>query len=1601
MISTAAVLKSRLIDELAQRVRTKLGDRAAASGEYFLRQFYDPVSPDDMLNSSQDDLLGAALSLWSYTRSRNPDELKIRVYNPRLEEHGWQSRHTVIEIVNRDMPFLVDSVTNELVRRQLNVHLIIHPVVNVMRNSEGCLELVQQSETNDSQAESWMHLEIDQVADAGALDGIHQGLTDVLGDVRAAVEDWKPMRQRLRDIRQGIDARSLPCPAEEVEETRAFLEWVDDNFFTYLGYRDYKLVREGDRDYVVPVPDSGLGVLRKILPAAIKRSKTPLSPEVSQYAHEPNLLLVSKAQSKATVHRGVHMDYIGIKCFGKKREVTGEHRFLGLFTSSAYNQSVRRIPLLREKARRTVLRSGLSPTSHDGKALVHILETFPRDELFQIDEEELFHTAMGILQLQERQRLALFVRKDHFENFISAQVYVPKDRYDTSLRKRIQEILERSFNGTIRATHSHLDDSPLARWHFVVKTRPGDLPDYNVKQIEAHLAEIARSWPERLREVLVRQHREQKGIELLRLYQEAFNTAYQESFSIDVVLQDIDYLERLRTTEQLGLNLYRPVEMGSHQVKFKIYHAGDIPLSKILPILEDMGLNVITEIPYRVRPEGGDEALYIRDFGLESGDGAEIEMAQVRSSFQQTFGRVWRNEAESDQLNALVVRAGLSADEVVMLRACTKYLLQAGVTFSQEYMSETLLNNPGLTRLLVSLFRTSFDPDADEGRNQRVEEIRSRIRQELEKVRSLDQYRILWRYKNLIRSTLRTNYFQLDEQGNPKSCLSLKLDSRKILDLPEPRPLFEIFVHSPHFEAVHLRGGKVARGGIRWSDRREDFRTEILGLIKAQMVKNAVIVPVGAKGGFVVKNPAPDREARKKQGVQCYKTMIRGLLDLTDNLKDGQVVPPPRVVRRDDDDPYLVVAADKGTATFSDIANQVSQEYSFWMGDAFASGGSAGYDHKKMGITARGAFVSVQRHFREMAIDILKQDITVIGVGDMSGDVFGNGLLQSKHFKLLGAFNHLHIFVDPDPDPAASFRERRRLFEDPSLLWTDYDPDLISPGGGVFDRTSRSIDISPEMKAALDIQADQLTPSELIQAMLRAQVDLIWFGGIGTFVKSSRERHFEADDKANDSVRVDASELRCKVIGEGANLGLTQRGRIEYALGGGRLNTDAIDNSGGVDASDHEVNIKLLLGHVIANGDMTIKQRDTLMSKMTDEVGDLVLRDNYLQTEAISVAEFHAFHRLDRQRQLIDYLEKKDKLDRELEFLPDDEELDRREASRKCLTRPEIAILLAYSKIDLNSELLQSDLPDDPRLAEDLALYFPTPLRKKYRKDIEQHRLRREIIATYATNSMVNRVGPSFVVYMKQSTGMSVSDIARAYLITRDAFGLRSIWEAIEKLDYKVPSQLQIKLYVTIGDLVEHSTRWFLHHRPLPLDIARNLELFGAGIGILARSLGKILSKGSLKAFQKRVKDYRSQGVPAQLAQRLSSTRLMVSALDIVRLARALQADVEDVGRVYFSLGNRFNLDWLRSKAVGLGGISRWEKAATTAIVDEIFEQQADLTQCILTSGDRNVNAWLKSRPGLADRADSILKEMRKAPSAIDLHMLTVASHQLRLLVTE
>ncbi|MFW6175359.1 MAG: NAD-glutamate dehydrogenase, partial [Acidobacteriota bacterium] len=1276
--STAEIRKAELVTELSALARDRVaaapeGERADGpeSAERFVRQCYETISPDDIMVREREDLVGAALSLWRWGHEREPGTARIRVYNPRLDEHGWESPYTVVEVVNDDMPFLVDSTTAALNGLDHPVQLVVHPVVGARREGPVRHDLLASPEGDGVLAESYMQIEIERVFERDQLGRIQERLETVLRDVRAAVRDWIPMRERLAAIIRGWEEDPPPVPQEELEEAESFLRWLDDDHFTFLGYRELDLVEEEGRDHLRLVPDSSLGVLRARETEESHRLR-PLTEKMSAFARSPQLLFVTKANHRATVHRPSHMDYVGLKRFGDDGQVVGERRFLGLFTSIAYNRQARTIPLLREKVQRTLARAGFPPDSHDGKALLHILETFPRDELFQVSERRLFEISLGILQLQERQRIALFVRKDPFERFVSSLVYVPRDRYNTELRLSVQDVLEGAFQGDVTAHYTQVTDSPLARVHYIVKTTPGEVPAFDVKRIETLIAEAARTWSDRLYEAIMAAGEDEERLaRLYRRYRDAFPTAYRERFAVEEAVFDMLKVEELLATERLGMHLYRAQGAGPREVRFKLYHGGGpVALSDVLPLLENMGVRVGSEIPHEVRPKGAEVPVWIHDFGLELRGAPAVEFFRLVEIFPEAFERVWLGEVENDGFNRLVVRAGLAWHEVVVLRAYAKFLRQARSAFSQAYMQETLANSPEMARLLVELFRVRFDPDGRDDVEERLADVQGRIEAALAGVSSLDEDRILRRFLSLVLNTLRTNYFQRTAQGERKSYLALKIASSKVKVLPQPRPQYEIFVYSPRSEAVHLRGGKVARGGVRWSDRKEDFRTEILGLMKAQMVKNAVIVPVGAKGGFVVKRPpaGADREALLQEGRACYEEMVRGLLDLTDNLVEGRVVAPPRVVRMDGDDPYLVVAADKGTATFSDLANRVAAEYDFWLGDAFASGGSAGYDHKAMGITARGAWVAVERHFRELGVDVRREDFTVVGVGDMSGDVFGNGMLCSPHVRLLGAFNHLHVFVDPDPDPAVSFEERKRLFALPRSGWDDYDRAKISPGGGVFDRSAKSVPLTPEIRGLLGLKEESVPPDRLVRALLSARCDLLWFGGIGTFVKASGESNSRAGDRANDAVRVNAAELRCRVVGEGANLGITQRGRIELALAGGKINTDAIDNSGGVDTSDHEVNIKVVLDDAARESLLTLDERNVLLEEMTEEVASLVLRDNYLQSQAISVAEVQAASLLDAQQRMMRLLERSGELDRELESLPDDEALAERHAAGGGLT---------------------------------------------------------------------------------------------------------------------------------------------------------------------------------------------------------------------------------------------------------------------------------------------------------------------------------------------
>ena len=1289
--------KAGLIERTVEHARAKLPPEQAARLEAFIRIYYGAVAADDLLERSVVDLYGAALAHFNFGAKRASGESKVRVYTPQLEEHGWSSAHTVVEIVHPDMPFLVDSVSMELTSLGSGVHLIIHPVVRVRRDEEGRLvEVLRHDvEAADCALESFIHAEIVRETDPEHLATVKAGLESVLADVRAAVEDWRPMAEKAREVIADLDANPPPIDPEELAETRALLEWIVENHFTFLGYHEYDLIAENGDDALRRVPGTGLGILRD---DSGDHGVVKLPPEARALARGKNPLVLTKANSRATVHRPAYLDYVGVKRFDEAGEVVGERRFLGLYTSSAYSARPDEIPLLRRKVRRVRERSGMPPGSHDDKALVEILETYPRDELFQISDDDLFGIAMGILHLGERPRVRLFPRRDTFGRFFSALVFVPRDRFNTQVREAIGEILMETFDGVSIDWNIRLSESVLARLHYVVYTPLGTEPEFDTREVEERLVAATRSWTDDLLDALVDQLGEEQGTELFGQYRDAFPAAYEEDFTPAAAVLDIQRMERLDPAGDLKMTLYRPLEAADDFFVLKLLRSGQpILLSDVLPLLEDLGVKVYDERPYEIDRVGPVDA-WIYDFGLTSEEGA-IDLEAVGEAFKDAFAQAWRGEIEVDGFNRLVLRAELTSSEVSVLRALAKYLRQTGSTFSQTYMEDTLGDYASIARKLVELFRIRFDPVREKDRAEEVESLAARIEEEIDAVPSLDQDRILRGYLRLVQATLRTNYFQRDADGRAKPYLAFKFDPALVPDLPLPRPRYEIWVYSPRMEGVHLRGGKVARGGIRWSDRREDFRTEVLGLMKAQMVKNAVIVPVGAKGGFVVKQPPAEREALREEVVESYRTLMRGLLDLTDNLVAGEAVPPPDVVRYDDDDPYLVVAADKGTASFSDIANGIAAEYGHWLGDAFASGGSAGYDHKAMGITARGAWESVTRHFRELGVDVQATDFTAVGIGDMAGDVFGNGMLLSRHLKLVAAFNHEHVFLDPNPDPAASYAERERLFALPRSSWGDYDPTAISAGGGVFPRTAKSVELSPEARRALGVEAEALTPNELIRAILAAPVDLLWNGGIGTFVKASTEPHLAVGDKANDALRVDGRDIRARVVGEGGNLGFTQKGRIEYALAGGRIYTDAIDNSAGVDCSDHEVNIKILLDTVVAAGDMTAKQRNQLLAEMTDDVARLVLRNNYRQTQALSLAARQAPSMLGVHARLIAHLEQSDRLSRELESLPTDEVLSERGAAGGGLVLPELAVLLAFSKIELFDALVASDLPDDEFMA--------------------------------------------------------------------------------------------------------------------------------------------------------------------------------------------------------------------------------------------------------------------------------------------------------------
>ncbi|GAB5467178.1 MAG: NAD-glutamate dehydrogenase [Rhodospirillales bacterium] len=1601
--------RAGLLEETVAAASAMVEGDAKAWVERLIAKLFDGVGPDDLAQRGAVDLARIAVDLLQAAGVRQRKRSLVQIADEQLTTPG--QLHSLVRIVNDDMPFLVDSVVSELGALEVGVLFVLHPVVTVNRDSEG--RLVGFEEEGCKRRESWMIVFVDRLTGDQQVDKVRSGITEVLDQVRRVVVDWRPMLQRAEAAALELARRSADAVDESdraAAEAASFLTWLIGDHFTFMAFRAYSYEQRGEEVIYHQIPDSGLGLASeegfRLFEQAASGQAVP--PEILAFHDSPDQILLTKSDSTSRVHRRIPMDVLIIKTLDEEGELTGELRFVGLLTSTAYHASPRNVPLLKGKVERVIARAGMDPRSHNGKALLHILETFPRDELLQASEDDVLATTMGILALQDRAKTSLFLRVDPFDRYVTALVYTPRDNYSAALRRKLGEILAHDTYTTVATSTGFIpEDSRLARLHFILHRKPGapDIPP--VSELEATLEEAARSWSDRLRHALIVAHGEPEGPVLHRRYANAMPLSYSERFPPKRAIADIADFELLLSGTPLTVRLGREASAGLYHLRAGRMDEA-LPLSDLLPMLENLGFRVLREDgPYRVQPnlDGESRTIWLHDLALEAPEETS-DFKTIKPLVEEAIVALWWGRVEDDRLNTLVTRGGLAIRDIALLRAYMKYLGQTGTMLSLASIRRTLIANWAIASQLVALFKLLFDPTVGGDREETAKRLQASLAEALDGVSSLDEDRTLRRFKNAIEHTLRTNFYQLDADGAQKSYVSFKLDSLKLDGLPEPRPMVEVFVYSPRMEGVHLRGGKVARGGIRWSDRPEDFRTEVLGLMKAQMVKNVVIVPVGSKGGFVVKKPPPGggREALQEEGIACYRFLMRGLLDITDNLVEGAVVPPVQVVRRDEDDPYLVVAADKGTATFSDIANQISRDYGFWLDDAFASGGSAGYDHKKMGITARGAWESVKRHFREMGHDTQTQPFSVIGVGDMSGDVFGNGMLLSDQIKLVAAFNHLHIFLDPDPDVAAAFGERERLFALPRSTWDDYDSSLISPGGGVFARSLKSIPLSPEIREALAIDDEKLSPNELLNAILKAPADLLWFGGIGTYVKAADESHADAGDRTNDVLRVDAGQLRVKVVGEGANLGVTQSGRIEANQAGIKINTDALDNSAGVDCSDHEVNIKILLRGAIGGGHLAEEDRNDLLEQMTDEVARLVLRDNYQQSQAISLAEMTAAKDIDSHAALMRGMERQGRLNRAVEFLPDADAIAERRAVGQGLTRPELYVLLAYSKIRLFDQLVASDFPDDPLLVSELEHYFPDVLSARFGQARDNHRLRREIITTTVVNSMVNRVGSLFVQRMEQRSGGQPADIARAYAVVRDVFGLRETWTAIEALDNQVPATCQLEMLQATLHLVRRGTLWLLAHLPTPIDIGSAVERLRPSIVDMRSNLIASMPEARAAELSANATLLADQGVPMALAGEVSSLAELAFALDLTPLAEEAGRTVGSLAPLHFAVEERLGFASLHRLLRQLDSSDPWSERAAQALGADLLSLQARASASIQRAGGdadatTMIDGWLQKRAASHNALQNLLDEIQGQSATPGLAALVVLRRVLARLI--
>lgn len=1590
---------SLLIERLMAEVPKKHADAIAQ----FTKTYYAATPEQELENRKLDDLFGATLACWNFMQ-KCPADSKIRVFNPDFEEHGWQSTHTIVEVLHKDVPFLVDSIRMELNRREMSIHFINHAVMHVERNAKGDLDLNSPLSATGSPCEAIIYVEVDRHSDEKELSELAASLKDILDEVTLVVEDFPDITRCCEEAIGWMKNSKGPFNKKDISESVIFMEWLLNDHFTFLGCEDIAIEKKADKTVAVRDKESVLGLFKKELHGPDHVIIGDLSEGMQALILAPQLIALTKSGRRSRIHRPTYPDYITVKQVDENGQVIGGRRFLGMFTSNVYTENSFNIPIVRNKTKQVIERSGLNAGSHHSKELQHILEVYPRDELFHTDVDHLTRTAIGILNIQERRRTHIFIRQDQLNKFLSCLIYVPRDLYNTELRQKMQNILVDAFNPEDIEFTTYFSESILARTLFTLKLNPSDVVEYDEKRIEKDIQGVARSWQDDLMAALVEGLGEEKGNRYFQMYRHAFGASYREEFLPRTAVVDIQHIMSMKDKNDVAMSLYRNVADAGSDFKFKLYNPEKLlPLSDVIPILENLGLRVIGEHPYGIHRADGKQ-FWVHDFSMVYTFSDNIDLHESKEKFQDAFRAIWFGKAENDSFNRLLLGAHLGWREVALLRAYARYMKQIRFGISESFIADTLCKYPALASFIVRYFVTRFSLVKTQvsTRQKHLEKLDAQFTELLDQVESINEDRIFRRYIELISATVRTNFFQKEADGELKRYFSFKLSPREITDIPLPRPLFEIFVYSPRVEGVHLRGGKVARGGLRWSDRFEDFRTEVLGLVKAQQVKNSVIVPVGAKGGFIAKQlPEGDRDAFLAEGIECYKTFISGLLDITDNLIEGEVVPPEQVIRFDDDDPYLVVAADKGTATFSDIANGIAQERHFWLGDAFASGGSVGYDHKKMGITAKGAWVSVQRHFRELGLDVQKESITVIGIGDMAGDVFGNGMLRSEYIKLVAAFNHMHIFIDPNPDDVkASFKERERLFNLPRSSWKDYDQKLISKGGGIFNRSAKSIEISPEMKARFNIQKDRLSPNDLIHVLLQAPVDLIWNGGIGTYVKASSESHAAAGDKSNDNLRINGDQLHAKVIGEGGNLGITQRARVEYALTSkGASFTDFIDNAAGVDCSDHEVNIKILLNGLVHAGDLTVKQRNEFLESMTDQVSELVLKNNYRQTQAIALAYREAKTRIDEYKRLMNDLERQKKLNRELEFLPSDEELEERKNQKKGLTRPELSVLISYTKGDLKELLNTDEISQDEYLAKSVENAFPETLIKRFPEALYGHQLRSEIVATQLANEMVNRMGITYVNRMRDSTGADINAIVKAYVAARDVFRMNELWQKIEALDYKVSSDIQESMMAALMRLVRRASRWFLRNRRRELNIAEEVERFrDRAAGISAR-LSDLLAGEGKQVWQNYYDKLIQGGVPEKLAAIIAGANNMFSALSIIEGAEQTDRTAEDVAATYYQVGCTLDLEWFLEQLNNISVQSHWQALARETYRDDLDWQQRTLTASIINTLpegdiDARMRVWLEQSEPMISRWRKTVSELKENDIS-DFAVFSVALREL------